>query len=349
MVSRLIDSFETTSAATAGEKQKRTPSSSASSSRRGNNHLWPRQKGGGGRGDAGVSVTLAEVRQDEEEDRVDASAQSTPRGMTSVPAAGQTPMVASTRRTKTAPVASTSGLKRLPPAQQVKSKTTSCLGVGAKGKPEEEGKKREIRARRKTKERARRKRLRNLAADDARARNAGGKPPGKKGSDNDFSAGNAGGTENTDDQQRDREHELPTILRPTAPTTLSSKVAPDDVLTSDAYLVETSGYHQPGQPRQLANSTTPEKIVVEEDEVRGGQAGGEEQSSSICTDDGDDAFEDDIQPQLLQPIASRGDWGGEKGMVPGRQGDSAKNGCIPVDREGSNSDYGDEGFEDETT
>lgn len=341
VVSRLIDSFETTSAATAEAKKKRPPSSSASSSIRDKNHLRSRQKGSGGTTDGGGSVTwadrcpLAEVSLDEEKDRADVSAQFTPRGMVSAPAAGQTLMVASTRKTKTAPLAPASGLKRLSPVQQATlTKTTSILGAGAKREPEEKAKKREIRARRKAKERARR-RLRNSVTDDASARSVSvrGKPSGKKGNDIGFSGGKTGGTENTDDHKRDTEHELPTILWPTAPTSLPSKAAPDIGLTSDVHLVETSG-----QLRQLANSTTLENKLGEEE----GHAGGEEPSCTI-SDYGI------TQPQLLQPIASRENWGGEKVMAQERPGDSEEIGCISVDREESNSEYGDDGFEDDAT
>lgn len=338
VVSRLIDSFETTASATAEGKKKRAPSSTS----RGNMQVRPRQKESGDREHGGVSVTwadrcpLAEVRLDGEEDRADPSAQSTPRGKISPLSAGQTTAAASTRRTKTAPLAPTSGEKRLSSAPQaILTETTSLLGARAKGKPEEEGKKREIRARRKAKERARR-RLRNLAPER-------GEPSGKKENKTDFSGGNAGGTENTSHQIRDREHELPRILRPTAPTPLSSKVAADDVLT------EASGHDQPTQPRQLANSTSPDSILGEENDVRGGHGGGGHSNDGAISDYDDDDFVDDTQPQLLQPISPLEIWRTKEGITPDGQGDSEEVGCVPVDREGSTSDYGDDDFEDEAT
>lgn len=352
VVSRLIDSFERTQTATSAGKEKRV--SSASGSRRGNNHARPRQKGSGGRAHGGVSVTwadrcpLAEVRLGGAEDSVDDSPQSTPRGKISVLAAGQVPMVAPTTWSRTAPLTLNSGRKRLSRAQANLTQTPSFLGADAKRKPEEEGKKRAIRARRKAKERARR-RLRSLATDDTSARNERGEPPEKKDNKTDCSGGNAGGTENTDHQQRGREHELLTILRPTAPTPLPSKVPLDGVLASDAYLTERRGHHQPGQPHQLANSPTPDNKLRQEDEVREGHVGGESSSNGAVSDYGDDDFVDDTQPLVLRPTASREKRGEKEGIVRERQGDSEETRCVPVHREGSNSDYGDEDFEDDAT
>lgn len=335
-VSHLIDSFETTSAATAEGKKKKVPPFSAPSSSRGNNRVRPRQKGSEGSGYGGMSVTwadrcpLEEVRLDEEEDDAGASSQSTPRGKTSTSAAGGTTMVASARRTKTAPVAPTPGKKRLVLAQKLLlTDKTPLLGASAKEKPEEEGKKREIRARRKAKERARR-RVRNLASDNARARHERGELPGKKGNDTVCLGGKSGGTQSTEHRKRGRERGLPTILRPTVP---------DDALTSDAYLLETSGHNPPGQPRQLLSSVTPKKELGEEELVRG-----------EMSDNGDDNFTEDIQPQLLRPIASRENWGEKERVGAERQGDrSEKIGRVPVGREEPNSDYGDEDFEDDAT
>lgn len=351
MVSRLIDSFERTHAATAEGKKKRAPSPSASRRSRGNNHARPRQNRSEGTAHRRVSVAwaercpLAEIRLDEAEDRADASVL---RGKTSVPVTGQTPTGASARRTRTAPLAPTSGLERLSPTQAKLTETCSPLGPGAKATPEKEGKKREIRARRKAKERSRR-RLCNLATDDASAKNDRGEPPGIKKNKTEFSGGDAGGAENTSRLEKDGEHELPTILQPTAPTPLSNKVAPEDVLTSDAAVMETSGHHQPRQPHQLVGSTTPDNKLGEEDKVRGGHEGGESSSNGAISDYGDDDFIDDTQPQLLRPIALRENWEVKDGIAPERQGDRQEIGCVRVDSEGLNSDYGDEDFEDDAT
>lgn len=345
VVSRLIDSFETTASATAEGKKKRAPSS-ASSIGRGNNQVRPRQKESGGGEDGGVSVTwadrspLAEVRVDGEEDRADASAQSTPRGKISALAAGKTTLAASTRRTTTAPLAPTPGKKRLSPAQQPKMiETASFLDARAKGKPKDEGKKREIRARRKAKERARR-RLRSLAPDDSSGRNGRGEEPGKKENKADFAGGDAGRTDNTGR----RDYELPRILRPTAPAPLSRKVVADDVMTSDTHSTETNG-----RPRELANSTSPDRKLGEEDEVRGGHEGGESSIDGVTSEYDDEDFVDDTQPQLLRPIAPLEIWEAKEGIAPEGQGESEEIGCASVDREGSNSDYGDDDFEDEAT
>lgn len=383
MVSRLIDSFEAAAAiamaaaAPNGEKIKRASSSSSSSSKIcGSNDYQEVRKNGEGRGDRGGRgesvVTWAdrypvvEIRQQEENEEdacgesmlaktggVSRSAHSTSRKKAA--GAGRTSLGPSKRRSKTAPLAPSSGLTIPPLVQQERGKETPPADVGLDAKRtqnrKEEGQRQihpgrtklQVRARRKAKERARRQ-ARNKATDGA-ARNEpfGKQRDGKILVEDDGRAGSTPG-----DQKKIDPDKFPPLRQPTAPTAL------------------LRGGAEPGEDTPVGR--------IEGPDGRGGEEGGEVESfgrgtGSFCdhvktscdgaaivngseiASRGSGSGEACIGysgkqlQQLLEPTAPAVNWGheGEQQQIEKEEAQGGERARVARDCE--NSDYGEEDFE----
>ncbi|CAM9755868.1 unnamed protein product, partial [Ectocarpus sp. 8 AP-2014] len=381
VVSRLIDSFEAAAAiamaaaAPNGEKIKRA-SSSSSSKICGSNNYQELRKSGEGRGDRGgrreSGVTwadrypVAEIRQQEENEEdacgesmlaktggVSRSAHSTPRRK--VVSAGRTSLGPSKMRSKTAPLAPSSGLTIPPLVQQESGEETPPVVVGLDAKRTQNRKEEEqrqiqpsrtklqVRARRKAKERARRQ-VRNKATDGAARNETFGKQrDGKILAEDDGRAGSTPG----DQTNKIDPDKFPPLLQPTAPSAL------------------LRGRAEPGEDTPAGR--------IEGPDGRGGEVGDEAErfgrgTGSFCDDvktscdgaaivngseiasrgsgSGEACIGYSVQQlqQLLEPTAPAVNWGheGEQQQIEkeAQEGERAR-----VARDCENSDYGEEDFE----
>ncbi|CAM9140552.1 unnamed protein product [Ectocarpus fasciculatus] len=378
VVSNLIDSFEAAAAiamaaaAPNGEKIKRVSSSSSSKVCRENNyqHVRKNGEGRGDRGGRGGSVVtwadrypVAEIHLLEESEgdacgesmlakagRAFRSAHSTPRRKAA--GAGRTSLGQSERRSKTAPMAPSSGLTMPPVVQQERDEETPPAVVGLDAKRTHNRKedqrqvqqgltKLQVRARRKAKERARR-RVRIKATDGA-ARN---EPSGKQGDDM-ISAeddGRAGST--PDDQTKVYLDQFPPLLQPTAPTAL------------------LWGGAEPGEDTPAGR--------IEDPDGRGGEDGSDVKrfgrgTGSFCNDvktscegaaiingseissrgSGDPCIVYSVKQSqhVLEPTAPAVNWRqeGEQEQIEKVEAQGTER--VRVARDGENSDYGEEEFE----
>ncbi|CAB1115058.1 unnamed protein product [Ectocarpus sp. CCAP 1310/34] len=381
VVSRLIDSFEAAAAiamaaaAPNGEKIKRASSSSSSKICGSNNYKEVRKngEGRGERGGRGESVVtwadrypVAEIRRQEEngEDAcgesmlaktggVSHSAHSTPRRKAA--GAGRTSLGPSKSRSKTAPLAHSSGLTIPPLVQQESGEETPPIVVGLDAKRTQNRKEKEqrqiqpsrtklqVRARRKAKERARRQ-VRSKATDGA-ARNEpfGKQRDGKISVEDDGRAGSTPG-----DQKKIDPDKFPPLLQPTAPTALLRERAepgedtpagriegPDGRGGGDGGEVEKFGRGTGSFCDDVKTSCEDAEIVSGSEIASRGSGSGE-----ACI-----GYSAQQLQQLLEPTAPAVNWGHEGEQQQMEKEEAQGGGRARVARDCENSDYGEEDFE----